>query len=255
MLLCWNLRLMISRMQLCYAIRVLRLSVGAIISSWICSCAVVTTNLVSNASIEQNQGYIDKVGRLEIGGIVIIVRPDNHIYTGTEEGIIVPSAGAQKISKDYRFSPFYYKNTSLDTHDPFIVEVLISTGDHETTFSPMGLMLQSEKGKKSYPLSFYKLAPTYSTTTHLNPVTPLCRHPLKKMMYRDYPISQYQDQSHEPLHLTKGKLYCFAVQFDIPPMDPRSVFTITVSDLLVDGKKLAVPVIAYLPGTYTEKLH
>lgn len=231
------------------------LSVGAIICLCIFGCTVATTNLVSNASVEQGQGSIDKVGRLEIGGIVIIVRPDNHIYIGTKEGVIVPSSGVEKVSKDYRFSPFYYKNTSLDTRDPFMVEVLVSTGDHEATFSPMGLMLQSEKGNKSYPLSFYKLAPTYSTTTNLSPVIPLCRHPEKKMMYRDYPISQYQHQSREPLHLTKNQLYCFAVQFDTPPVDPRSVFKITVNDLHVDGQKLSVPVITYLPSTYTEKLH
>jgi hypothetical protein len=245
---------MISKKLHRHAIKVIRISIGAIACSWIYGC-VVTTNLVSSASIEQGQGRIDKVGRLEIGGTVIVIRPDNHIYAGTKERVVIPSSGEQKTSKDYRFSPFYYKDTSLDTHESFIVEVLIATGDHEVSFSPMALMLQSEKAKKSYPLSFYKLAPTYSTTMHLNPVTPLCRHPQKKMMYRDYPISQYQDKSREQLHLTKDQLYCFAVQFDIPPVDPRHVFTITVNDISVDGQKLSMPVITYLPDTYEEKLH
>ncbi|WP_372522806.1 hypothetical protein [Sulfuricaulis sp.] len=242
-------------------IRAIQITTSAILCSCIYGCVVATTNLVSSASIEISQASISKVGKLKIAGIVIIIRPANAIFTGMKQGIIIPTFTTERFDpKNYRFPSFYYKNSSLDTRDPFIVEILFSTGDHEAMFSPIGLMLQDEKGHKSNPVSFYSLRPRYSTTVGLNPVTPLCKlpdiHPGIQSMHIDYPsLSSYESKSSNPVHLAKDKLYCFEVKFDIPPVDPRSVFTIAVNDFNVDGQKISVPLITYAPDTYTEKLH
>jgi len=225
--------------------------------AWLYGCAVFDTHLVSSASIEPSPPPISQVGRLEIGDTVLVIRPNNNIFTGATERILGHSSNFIMVEpRNYKFSSFYCQNTQLNTQDPFVVEILISSGNPDTVFNPMGLVLDDGKGIRGYPARFYTFPPRYSTTRWLNPVTPLCRERGTQSMHMDLPaLSRYVSASHEPLPLMKDKLYCFAVQLDIPPIDPRSAFTITVTDLRVHGQKITVPVITYSPDTYKEYLH
>jgi hypothetical protein len=230
---------------------------GAVICQCVVGCVGAHTFMVSSASIETNYPSEASIGKFMIGSTAVFVRPGNTIRISASEGIIFPfHTYFNADPKGYFFDSFYYKHHAAGTREPFVVEVLLSTGNHDAIFGAMALILKDEKGKESYPESFYNLAPRYSTTRFLNPVTPFCRHPDKLPGSIDYPLlPQYEKTSRDPLRLEKETLYCFAVKFDIPPLDPRSMFTLAINDLSIDGQKVTVPIISFTPDTYVEKTH
>lgn len=231
-----------------------------ILGAAICQCGVacVGTNtfVVSSVSPETGQEEISKIGKFMVSDASVAVKPANAIRTAQSQGIVLPISTNTSEPKNYFFSPIYYKNPRLDTSDPFVVEILIATGNHRVVFGAMALTIKSEKGNEGHPIETYRLAPMYATTRFLDPVTPFCRHPDKLPGSVDYPLlSQFEQTSHDPVHLLENTTYCFAVKFDIPPIDPRTTFSITLKDLSVDGRKVSVPTFHFVTDVFTQKVH
>ncbi|BAV33063.1 hypothetical protein SCL_0743 [Sulfuricaulis limicola] len=205
-------------------------------------------------------------GRIAAGGVDVLVQPSNAIRISQQtRHILLVFNSVHKINQEeYRFPPFYYENSALGTRDPFIVEFLFSTGNHEAIFNAMAVVLEDDNGSKHHPVSVYALVPT--------PVHPrmsfydraisgrssfLCGIPepdadLAFHQGRPTVLKKYEHKPADPVPLGKGGLYCFAVKFGIPPLDPRSTFTITINGLSVDGQKVPVPGISFVPDAYID---
>lgn len=217
-------------------------------------CAGTNTFLVSNVAPEQVHEGISKVGKITLRGTSVVIRPVNAVRTAQSAEILVSISSNKFDPKHYFFSPIYYQNPRLDTQDPFIVEILLSTGSQAAVFDAMALTIKDEKGNSRSAISVYNLAPRYSTARFVDPVTPLCKHPDKLPASVDYPLlSQFEKTSDGPVHLSKNGLYCFAVKFNIPPIDPRTKFSVTLDGLSIDGQKVHVPSISFVTDTFTQK--
>jgi hypothetical protein len=210
-----------------------------------CGGALQEKYIVSSARILGEGASVSQLARLSVKGVDVAVRPDNAIPIDRSVGT---------IPLEYRFAAAYSDNylLALDAHDPFVIEVLFSTQGHEVGFDPMAIELQTERGDKSRPIKAYSLVPRYPTTRSLNPAIPLCRRPDTPSAHLGFsPLSIYEIKSLGPVHLARGKLYCFAVAFGIPRVDPRAMFTLSLKDMDVRGSKISVPAISFSAGVYT----
>jgi hypothetical protein len=236
--------------------RVARISVYTVLCLCLISCfgtgTSISTYIVSSASIETGDVTISKAGKFSLGGVEVFIKPVNQLYSGSGYEVLYVPVPEERDPKNYFFSPVYYVNPKLDTRDPFVVEIRIATGDHDTTFNPVRLVLQSEKFGKSASVGYYKLIPRYKSTLIHDPVTPLCKPPQGEFRMGHPWLTPFESKSNDPVPLAKNGTYCFAVKFDIPPVDPRTIFTITIDDFSVDGRKIIIPPIFYKPDTYTQ---
>ena len=212
----------------------------------------ISTYIVSSASIETGDVTISKVGKLNIGGVEVFIKPVNQLHSGSGYEVLYVPIPEGKDPKNYFFSPVYYVNPKLDTRDPFIVEIRFSTGDHDAIFNPARLILQSEKNGKSTSAGYYKLTPRYTSTLSHDPITPLCKPPQGEFHIGRPWLTPFEMKSNDLVSLAKNSTYCFAVKFNIPPVDPRTTFAITIDDFSVDGRKIFIPPIWYKPDTYTQ---
>lgn len=201
--------------------------------------------IVSSGGLDGDVTSVSKLAKFSVGGVTVAVRPDNAISI---------DSGARKIEPlKYRFSAAYadYYLLALDANDPFVIEILFSTQSHDVSFDWMGIELQTNKGT-GRPIKIYSLAPRYSTTQSLNPAIPLCRRPDTPSAHPGFStLSRYEHKSLGPLYLARGTIYCIAVAFDIPRVDPRASFVLAHMAIDVDASKFTVPKISFLPSAYT----
>jgi hypothetical protein len=196
------------------------------------------------------------------GGIAFVVQPSNAIMISEQrKGILFTFSSVHKIHpEDYRFQPFYYENSALDTSEPFVVELLISTGVHEMIFDAMEIVLEDDKGGEHHPVSVYTLEPFAPAISSISDrskwiVSTQCVLPGAEVNpYRLHPefVKKYELKPPDHISLRKGGLYCLAVKFGIPPLDPRFAFTIKMNDVGVDGQKVHVPNISFVPDTVND---
>lgn len=187
----------------------------------------------------------NKLAKFSVRGVTVAVRPDNAISIASGARIVEPSK--------YRFSAAYADNylLALDANDPFVVEILFSPQSHDVSFDWMGIELLTNKGK-GRPLKMYTLAPRYSTIQSLNPSIPLCRRPDTLSGHPGYStLSRYEHKSSGHLYLARGSIYCIAIAFDIPRVDPRASFDLASMEMYVDGSRITVPKISFLPSAFT----
>lgn len=202
--------------------------------------------IVSSTRIDGDGSGVSKLAKISVDGVTVAVRPDNAISIDRSARKLEP--------QEYRFSAAYADNylLALDAQDPFVIEILFSTQNHEASFDPMAIELQTDKGGKSRPIKVYGLAPRYSTTQSLNPAIPLCRRPDTPSAHPGFStLSRYERKSPGPIHLARGTLYCFAIAFGIPRVDPRASFVLAPMDIDVDGSRISVPEISFLSSVYT----
>lgn len=246
-------------------------------STIMCLClygcgAASSTYLVSGARVEQQPGarlsMLERMGygrpdrTIMAGGVAVVVQPSNAIMTSDQrERILFVFNSVRKINpEEYRFQPFYYENSVLNTREPFVVEFLFSTGSHDAIFDAMATFLEDGKGNKYSPVSIHNLEPVRSDRSSPSDrskwiVSRQCTLPEEANPYwimHSVFLQKYERKPPDPMALGKGGLYCLAVKFGIPPLDPRSSFTITINDLSVDGQKVPVPDIFFVPGTLDE---
>lgn len=201
--------------------------------------------MVSSGRMDGAVTNESKLAKSSVGGVTVIVRPDNTISIDRSARMLGPP--------EYRFSAAYADPLlALDANDPFVIEILFSTQSHAVTFDPMAIELHTNKGYKSHPIKVYNLTPRYSTTLSLSPAIPLCRQPDTPSGYPGFPtLSRYERKSPKALYLAPGSLYCIAIAFDIPRVDPRASFDLSPMAIGVDGSKFTVPEISFSAGVYT----
>jgi hypothetical protein len=202
---------------------------------------------VSSATSESSSFTVTKGGKLKLQGVVLVVKPVNSVIVAAGSSFLIDFLEDMN-PQDYHYTTSYYENTLTNTKDSFIIEMIVSTNDHEMSFTPMKMGLEMA-GKKIYPVSYYALEPRYGGTGFLR-VTDLCKQPGAKSWNADNPLKTTKENSTaEPILLTQQNSYCFAIKYGLPPIDPRSHFSVEIESLSIDGKAVAPPVIRYVPDT------
>ncbi len=204
--------------------------------------------LVSSATSESSSFTVTQGGKLKLQGIVLVVKPVNSLLVATGQNYILFDLLEDIQPQDYKYTTSYYDDTHANTKGPFILEIIVSTNDHEMNFAPMKVGVEMA-GKKIHPVSYYVLEPRYPGTGFLR-VTDLCKRPGAESWNADNPLKSAEENSTaEPILLTQQNRYCFAIMYGMPPIDPRSVFSVEIEGLSIDGKAVAPAVIRYVPDT------
>lgn len=207
--------------------------------------------LVSSATSESSSFTVTQGGKLRLQGIVLVVKPVNSLVVAGGPSFIFDFLEG-KYPHEYTYTSSYYDDPYVDTKDSFILEILVSTNDHEMSFTPMKMGV-AMAGKNIYPVSYYVLEPRYTGTGFLR-VTDLCKRPGVESWNADNPLKSAKENSTaEPILLTQQNRYCFAVKYGMPSIDPRSVFSVEIEGLSIDGKAIAPPIIHYVPDTYRHR--
>ena len=228
---------------------VLRTTPIIILSLCLNACMSAHQYLVSSATSESSSFTVTQGGKLKLQGIVLVVKPVNSLLVATGQNYIFFDLLEDIQPQDYKYTSSYYENTLANTKDSFILEIIVSTNDHEMSFAPMKMGLEMA-GKKIYPVSYYVLEPRYGGTGFLR-VTDLCKLPGAESWKADNPLkTEKENRIAEPILLTQQKKYCFAVKYNIPPIDPRTTFSVEIRDMSIDGQGVSPPVIRYVPDTY-----
>lgn len=203
--------------------------------------------LVSSATSESSSFTVNKGGKLRLQGVVLVVKPVNSLLVATGSNYFIDFLDDMN-PQDYKYTTSYYDDTHANTKGPFILEIIVSTSGHEISLSPMRIGIEMA-GKKIHPVSYYVLEPRYPGTGFLR-VTDLCKRPGAESWNADNPLKSAKENSTaEPILLTQQNRYCFAIKYGLPPIDPRSVFSVEIEGLSIDGKAVAPPVIRYVPDT------
>ncbi|MDO8705513.1 MAG: hypothetical protein Q7J84_11260 [Sulfuricaulis sp.] len=214
------------------------------------ACALSAAKyMVSSATSESSSTSVTKDGKLRLQGLVIVVKPANSLIVAGGSSFIFDFLEEEKNLQAYTYTSLYYDDHYVNTKDSFILEILVSTNDYEMNLTPMKISV-AMAGKETYPISYYVLEPRYSGTGSL-PVFDLCKRPGAESWNSDNALkTEKENRSAEPIPLTQQNRYCFAVKYGMPPIDPRSVFSVEIEGLSIDGKAVAPPVIRYVPDTY-----
>ena len=233
-------------------LKVLRTTPIIILSLCLNACAMSAAQyMVSSATSESSGTTVTQGGKLRLQGLVIVVKPANSLIVAGGSHFIFDFLEDLE-PQDYRYTSIYYDNPLANTKDSFILEILVSTNDHEMSITPMKMGLDIA-GKKIYPVSYYVLEPRYTGTGFLR-VIDLCKRPGAESWNADNALKSAKENSiTEPILLTKQNRYCFAVKYGMPPIDPRSIFSVEIEGLSIDGKAVAPPVIRYAPDTYRSR--
>lgn len=228
--------------------KILRTTPIIILSLCLNACLSATQYMVSSATSESSSTTVTQGGKLRLQGVVLVVKPANSLIVAGGSSFIFDFLEDLK-PQDYRYTSIYYDNPLVNTKDSFILEIIVSTNDHEMSFTPMKMGLEMA-GKKIYPVSYYVLEPRYTGTGFLR-VIDLCKRPGAKSWNADNALKSEKENSiTESILLTKENRYCFAVKYDMPPIDPRTVFSVEIDGLNIDGKAVAPAIIRYAPDTY-----
>lgn len=231
--------------------KILRTAPIIILSLCLSACLSVAQYMVSSATSESSSFSVTRGGKLRLQGLVIVVKPANSLIVAGGSSFIFYFL-EDKNPQDYTYTSSYYDDPYVNTKDSFILEILVSTDDHEMSFTPMKMGVDLA-GKKIYPVSYYVLEPRYTGTGFLR-VTDLCKRPGAKSWNADNALkSEKENNITESVLLTKKNRYCFAVKYGMPPIDPRTVFSVEIEGLSIDGKAVAPPVIRYMPDTYRSR--
>ena len=228
--------------------KILKTTPIIILSLCLNACLSATQYMVSSATNESSSFSVTQGGKLRLQGLVIVVKPANSLIVARGGSFIFDFL--EDINpQDYTYSSSYYDDPYANTKNSFILEILVSTNDHEMSFTPMKMGVDAA-GKKIYPVSYYVLEPRYTGTGFLR-VTDLCNRPGAKSWNADNALkTEKENRISKPIRLTQQNRYCFAVKYDMPPIDPRTVFSVEIEGLSIDGKAVAPPVIRYAPDTY-----
>jgi len=209
---------------------------------------------VSSAIIESGDFKISKTGRMEIGDLVMVIRPTNALLTYSgDDYFSVPVRGHSLDPSEYSYPFSYYEDFDYGRKqlpDYFILELLFVVTSDDVTLD-LGRIILSTDGRNISSTSYYALERRYQGILSSGGsayVSPLCKEPGGKAWSGANALTLVKEHAvNKPVHLRKKGDNCFAVKFMYPPPDPRTRFKIKIDGLTVDGKLISLPAIEFVP--------
>lgn len=213
---------------------------------------------VSSATLESNEFKISKTGRMEVGELVMVIRPANALLTYSgDDYFSIPVRGHSLDPREYSYPFSYYEDFDFGRKqlpDYFILELLLIVIDDDVVLD-LGRITLSTDSKDINSSSYYELERRYqgfssAGKSTLVYIAPLCKEPGGEAWSGANALKLVRENAvNKPIHLRKKGDHCFAVKFKASPPDPRTSFKIKIDGLIVNGKSISLPAIEFVPDT------
>ena len=132
--------------------KILRITPIIILSFSLNACLSAGQYIVSSATTESSWATVTQGGKLKLQGLVIVVKPANSLIVAGGSSFIFDFL-EDLNPQSYSYTSVYYDDPNVNTKNSFILEILVSTNDHEMSFTPMkiGLEMSSPPAQKLTP--------------------------------------------------------------------------------------------------------
>lgn len=212
---------------------------------------------VSSATLKSDEFRINKIGRMEVGELVMVIRPANALLTYSgDDYFSIPIRGSSLDPSEYSYPFEYYEDFDYGRKQLpnfFILELLLVATDDDVALD-LGRITLSTDSKDINSSSYYELERRYrgfgsAGKSTLGYIAPLCKEPGGEPSSAANALKLVRENAvSKPIHLRKKSDHCFAVKFKAPPPDPRTSFKIKIDGLSVNGKPISLPAIEFAPN-------
>lgn len=223
--------------------RISRSMIVSVLLVFATGCVGVEKYFVSKPTVDAGEIRVTQNGEIKLGDVVIVIRPANAILRSSSGRLLIFPVSHYEPN-EITFSSPYYKDGRISSADFFILELIISPGKNRVAFIPKSIVLKTQEGKEIFPTSYKKLPVVHGWYSFYYPkyFAALCQ----QEEIKDNDVNQ-------PIQIFSEGDACLAINYDAPPPDPRSSFTVQIKGFKVNGKDINLPVIKFIPGTHRDQ--
>lgn len=220
--------------------RIFRFFIGFVSLIFANGCVSVNEYFVSKPTVDSDGIHITQNGVIKLGRATIAIRPANAILNSSGGGILFPFVHYKP--DEYTFNSLYYKDGPSSSVDYFVLEIIISPANNHVVFVPRSVILRLQEGSEVIPVSYKKLS-------------------IQRGWYSVYYPKYFVELCHQqegakdndsslPVQLSGKSDICLAIKYKVTPPDPRMGFSIQINGLTLNGEKINMPIIKFVPGKY-----